>query len=470
MAIGGDPFRRLGVLGQSLGSILTKQRAGPREPIIAILHLACPRIQYLDRGKSSVNLPGPPANAIADLIEGVTEKWAKQRRAEERDRSARARRADRLIRRERPTSIKDAAASVMEQAYMAASANGTLPANPRQVMYCARPKILAITGRGNVDSQYFTQALLVDYVNEHPEECFGWDVVWDDRGHFVEPHTGRRIGLGTLAVRRYIAGYARPILCKAGFADASVATYGPEGRYGALLYIEKEGFLPILEAARLAEKFDLAIMSCKGMSTTAARLLADRTCQRFEIPLLVLHDFDVAGFSIAGTLSADTRRYAFRSEFKVIDLGLRLDDVRALELESEPVALSADKEKLANTLRRHGATEDEIAFLMEGQRVELNAMTSDQFIAFVESKLTEAGIAKVVPPKARLDDAYRLFARSKRVKTVVEEAIGAIAGAEISVPNDLSDQVRAYLAEHPDEPWERAVRHVAADFDVESEK
>jgi DNA topoisomerase VI subunit B len=56
-AIGGDPFRRLGDLGQSLGSILTKQRAGPDEPIITVLHLACPRIEYLDRGKSSVSLP-----------------------------------------------------------------------------------------------------------------------------------------------------------------------------------------------------------------------------------------------------------------------------------------------------------------------------------------------------------------------------------------------------------------------------
>jgi DNA topoisomerase VI subunit B len=57
VAIGGDPFRRLGDLGQSLGAILTKQRAGPSEPIITVLHLACPRVEYLDRGKSSVNLP-----------------------------------------------------------------------------------------------------------------------------------------------------------------------------------------------------------------------------------------------------------------------------------------------------------------------------------------------------------------------------------------------------------------------------
>jgi hypothetical protein len=57
VAIGGDPFRSLGDLGQSLGAILTKQRAGPEEPIITVLHLACPRVEYLDRGKSSVSLP-----------------------------------------------------------------------------------------------------------------------------------------------------------------------------------------------------------------------------------------------------------------------------------------------------------------------------------------------------------------------------------------------------------------------------
>jgi hypothetical protein len=38
-----------------------------------------------------------PAKAIADLVEGVTEKWAKQRKAEERDSSARLRRNDRLV-------------------------------------------------------------------------------------------------------------------------------------------------------------------------------------------------------------------------------------------------------------------------------------------------------------------------------------------------------------------------------------
>jgi hypothetical protein len=79
----------------------------------------------------------------------------------------------------------------MEQAYLAASANGTLPANPRQVMYAARPDILAITGKDSLDSQYFCQTLLVDYIREHNLD---WDLASDDRGHFVEPHTRKEFG------------------------------------------------------------------------------------------------------------------------------------------------------------------------------------------------------------------------------------------------------------------------------------
>ncbi len=49
-----NPFRELGSFGQSLDTILTQQRAGRDEPIILVLHMACPRVEYTDRGKSSV--------------------------------------------------------------------------------------------------------------------------------------------------------------------------------------------------------------------------------------------------------------------------------------------------------------------------------------------------------------------------------------------------------------------------------
>jgi DNA topoisomerase VI subunit B len=61
VSVGGNPFRKLGPAGESLDSILERQRAGRDEPIVAVLHLACPRVEYLDRGKSSIVVPGSRA-------------------------------------------------------------------------------------------------------------------------------------------------------------------------------------------------------------------------------------------------------------------------------------------------------------------------------------------------------------------------------------------------------------------------
>jgi hypothetical protein len=91
-----------------------------------------------------------------------------------------------MIRWDRPVSLRQAAFQVMQDAYMAASANGTLPANARQIYYAARPKILELAEKESLDSQYFCQTLLIEYMREFDVE---WDVVWDDRGHFKEPHT-----------------------------------------------------------------------------------------------------------------------------------------------------------------------------------------------------------------------------------------------------------------------------------------
>jgi hypothetical protein len=39
-----------------------------------------------------------------------------------------------------------------------------------------------------------------------------------------------------------------------------------------VLFIEKEGFMPLFERVHLAERYEIADMSTKGMSVTAARL------------------------------------------------------------------------------------------------------------------------------------------------------------------------------------------------------
>jgi hypothetical protein len=51
-----NPFRRLGKLGASLDTVLERQRLAANEPVIMVLHMACPRVDYTDRGKSAVVL------------------------------------------------------------------------------------------------------------------------------------------------------------------------------------------------------------------------------------------------------------------------------------------------------------------------------------------------------------------------------------------------------------------------------
>jgi DNA topoisomerase VI subunit B len=58
-----NPFRVLGRYGQSLDSFLSEQRAGnPDEPIMLLIHLACPRVNYTDRGKSALVVSGEPGD------------------------------------------------------------------------------------------------------------------------------------------------------------------------------------------------------------------------------------------------------------------------------------------------------------------------------------------------------------------------------------------------------------------------
>jgi len=49
-----NPFRELGSFGESLDTILGNQRATADEPVVLLLHLACPRVTFADRGKSTV--------------------------------------------------------------------------------------------------------------------------------------------------------------------------------------------------------------------------------------------------------------------------------------------------------------------------------------------------------------------------------------------------------------------------------
>jgi hypothetical protein len=243
-------------------------------------------------------------------------------------------------------------------------------------------------------------------------------------------------------------------------ANQKYPTRGPLNRYQTIIFIEKEGFMPLLEAAQIAERFDVGIMSTKGMSVTAARQLLDRLSEDGHLKkVLVLHDYDAYGFSIFGTLFTDTRRYTFSNEVPVVDLGLRQSDVEELGLEGESYEVK-DWDARVETLRRHGATEDEIDFL-EDQRVELNAMTAPEFVAFLERKLA-IHAKKVVPNKEVIEThARRIWEQlqaTERCQQILAQIHTEAATAEL--PQDLVARVKRLLKKESAISWDQAVAKV----------
>ncbi len=421
--------------GLELNDALSGVRADYCDPVRFTIHIACPRIEFKDRAKSSVELPPEIRDALAKCIASTGKGWKQIKRNSDREGRARQQDVDDLRREQKrkELTITEAANLSLQKAYEKASGDGNYAANARQIMYAARPLVLELTGgKCWKNSSSFTQTILPDFIRDNPELTADWKVVFDARGTFTEPHLrgniDKQFGLGTLEVRKYVGE------CYAG-APGSMSlhwfwqTMGPAGRFKFVLFIEKEGFDSLIESVRIAERFDIAIMSTKGMSVTASRELVESLSEQ-GVTILVAHDFDKAGFSILHTLGNDTDRYQFKTPPTIVDIGLRLADVRKWKLESEPVEYG-DKKDPRENLADSGATEEEQNFLVTketyngwtGQRVELNALTAPQFIKWLESKLRENGVEKIVPPAAVVKTAWKAAVRFARVAKVIEDQV-----------------------------------------------
>jgi DNA topoisomerase VI subunit B len=451
-----------------LASLLGESRVDHADPAAVLVHLACPRPEFTDRGKAHLAVPPAIGEALEKCLGLVTRSWRDAKRHSDREGRLHQQQLERLRKASRPKvlSLKEAGYRVMEEAYLLASGNNSYPANARQIMYAARPRVLELTGgKCWSRSSYFTQTLLPNFVEAHPDVTRGWDVVYDARGHLAEPHTGRSFGLGTLEVRRYVAGWTSG--CPEQIDGITLAhdypTDGPANRYRFALFVEKEGFDPLLKRARIAERFDVAIMSTKGMSVTAARQLVDDLSEQ-GVTILVLRDFDQAGFFIVYTLRTDSRRYRFRTKPNVIDIGLRLEDVRAMNLTFEPVRYRTKKDP-RERLRECGATEEECAFLVNGgypggwygRRSELNAMPSPQFIDFLERKFSELGVKKVVPEGEALASAYRRAWHTAATQAAIDRALAEQDEADVpEVPPDLAERIARAIEGSP-RPWDEAL-------------
>ena len=186
-----------------------------------------------------------------------------------------------------------------------------------------------------------------------------WNVVYDARGNFTEPHTGKRVPLGTLQVREYLAEIGEHDGRAARVRHLGAAL--PDHRAAAPLRRDpvhrERGLQPAVRggAARRAlrprDHVDqgherhrepaswssrCAASACRSWCCTISTSPASRSSAR-------------CGAARAGY------RFGRGHAARVIDLGLRLEDVDGLETEAVGYG-TADRAKARANLRENGAT------------------------------------------------------------------------------------------------------------------
>lgn len=426
------------------------------DPVTVFAHLSSPKVSYADRGKSQVllhctkqadsdgnacNLRGPTAQKICELYKKASEPFVKAKRRMSREAAKGERLLHRLCRDNPKPTFKDVAGPMIRDAYPVLSSDGEFYVTARNLFYECREELKNTCG--SVPTQDYFNGLVRAAADPN------WLVAFEPRGNFVEPHTGLTVPLGTIKVKEYLRGI-------------------PPHRFGAVLFIEKEGFEPLLRHAKFAERHDVAILGCKGQSVEAARELIDTLCGEGDRPLIVVHDFDRAGFDILGAITRDSDIYQFKYDIQPIDAGLRLADAERFGIvdraETLPLRVknrSGKTGKNRQVLHRPlpNLTDAENEFLMSGKRIELNAFRPQQLLQWLAEKVEEAGVRKVIPPadilKQRHREEEQSRIRAELMRDIEEQVSDQMTGYQ--PPNQLPRQVEAVFRDSPDLNWEAAI-------------
>jgi DNA topoisomerase VI subunit B len=401
----------------------------------AAVHLVCPALEFLDRGKTRLKVPATMAEQIAKALWHVVKDLYREAQRRRKD-AARAERAAREREREAPQaptwSLKAAVFEVLPEALAYATGNGEYPVSSRNLYYQVRRFMQRLTEK-ELDYDYFSQDLLIQYRDAHGPIA---GLYYDPRGVLYEPHTGKALQLGT----REVDGYEFPAWL-----------------YDKILYIEKKGLWPILEAARLAERYDMAVIAAEGYATEATRVLFAQAEQGRNYQLFVLHDADPYGYNIARTLREETRRMPGYS-VEVIDLGLKLEAALAMGLaEEEFTRRIAIPEELVLTDTEREYFEGRQAGTKSWicRRIELNALTAPALVAYIEEHLAQAGVrGKVIPPHDTLaqlaQEAYRQQI-TRWTTSTIDELLGLDtirdALAEALAPRFPLEEARQWIEE-----------------------
>jgi hypothetical protein len=324
------------------------------------------------------------------------------------------RKAQRAAPKDKKRSQKDVVLVNLEIVIAEVSGDGQFRFNQRQLLYGLRPIV-----RNEIDQDLKTShfnRIITEYEDDRGDIP---GMYREPRGSIYHPHRRETIPLGTLTVETY----ERPIWT-----------------FNKLVYIEKEGFSEALKEIDWGERHDCALISSKGFTTRAVRDLVDKLAEHDEpVTVFCVTDADAYGTMIKQTFQEATKARGAR-KIKIVHLGLHPWEAVADGLEVEEVEKGEKRKAVADyVLEREdlaptGETWEE---WLQTHRIELNAMTTPQFIAWLDGKMAEHDVGKLVPPNeviaAELDNRLETKVRSAMTERILREA-------------GLDDQVRTALA------------------------
>jgi hypothetical protein len=348
----------------------------------------------------------------------------------------------------------------LEAAAALASGGGRYRYSLRQLYYAVRPHVLAATDGKELSYDHFSR-VIATYEADNGELA---GMYRDPRGNLYHPHLRRSIPLGTLAVEEYER---------------------PAWTFNKILYLEKEGFAHLLQSVGWPERNDCAILSSKGFASRAVRDVLDLLGETGEeIQMFCVHDADASGTLIyqalqQGTTARRARRVKIVNlglePWEAVEMGLAVEEFTVKGGRKLPVAgyvREGGDERPAPPRRHEARTWED---WLQGRRVELNAMTSPAFIAWLDGKMEEHGAGKVVPPVAVLrerlrQDAEEALRESLMARLAAEHGLdGMVAEAMEARAGELSgDGLAALVAEslrrEPGQRWDAPLRRRAAEL------
>jgi len=428
--------------GWGLNGLLNDLKVGSYDDFRIVLHLICPNIQYTDKSKSKFDIK-PFVDDVSEAIYQVCKDHYKEKKAQENQHKAKVRKIEENEERRRSEKIhqNEAVFAVLADAADQASGGGKLPYSARTLYYQVRPRIQKYTTK-ELDYNYFTPQLLTEY-----QDTYGAlpDLYYEPSGKMVEPHTEDEVPLGTREVNAY---------------------HIPEHRYNKILYVEKKGLLPVIQAARIPERYDLALMAGQGYANRAAKSLIDEAAKALsgmsgdntDIQVCVIHDCDPDGLEIARTLQEATRTAGARS-IEIIDLGLSIREVWELGLDEEerrwknalPAALLEHLDEDESNWLCSGRELIKSKYYYVGKRVELNAFTSDKFVEWLSGKLAAHGLTeKVIPPHEHVRDFLSGRVKQGLSESIEENIIDLLFKTLGTTRSAIGSELRAELEEELD--------------------